>query len=255
MLFDGAVSNASAPLDSSRPDCHDRGRSRRTSVSAFGQSGQSSFASVAAGRRRAEPQRSRQTESVRRLSIDEAVKLALEQNLGIRIQRFDPQIQDIGVAQARSFWAPQSDHELHAELADAAADQRARRAARPASLNGELLDQRRRRTRRCRGAAPTRATWNSSRFTTTNLFQQLQPAAQLEPEPAVHAAAAAQLRDRSDPPAGRQQQEGRASCPTSSSRRSSRRRCATCRTPTGICRTRSTTSRRSSSRWRCRSSR
>ena len=46
------------------------------------------------------------TEPVRRLSLDDAVKLALEQNLGIRIQRIDPQIQDVGVAQARSFWAP-----------------------------------------------------------------------------------------------------------------------------------------------------
>ena len=42
----------------------------------------------------------------RPLSMDEAVKLALEQNLGIRIQRYDPQIQDTGVAQSRSFWAP-----------------------------------------------------------------------------------------------------------------------------------------------------
>jgi outer membrane protein TolC len=45
-------------------------------------------------------------ESVRRLSIDEAVKLALEQNLGIRIQRIDPQIQDVGIWQAKSFWSP-----------------------------------------------------------------------------------------------------------------------------------------------------
>ena len=43
---------------------------------------------------------------VRRLSIDDAVRLALEENLGIRIQRIDPQIQDVNVALARSFWAP-----------------------------------------------------------------------------------------------------------------------------------------------------
>jgi len=43
---------------------------------------------------------------VRPLSMDEAVRLALEQNLGIRIQRLDPQIQDTGVAQSRSFWSP-----------------------------------------------------------------------------------------------------------------------------------------------------
>ena len=47
------------------------------------------------------------TETVRRLSVDDAVKLALEQNLGIQIERINPQIQDVAVAQARSFWAPQ----------------------------------------------------------------------------------------------------------------------------------------------------
>jgi outer membrane protein TolC len=44
--------------------------------------------------------------AVRRLSVDEAVKLALEQNLGIQIERVNPQIQDVAVAQARSFWVP-----------------------------------------------------------------------------------------------------------------------------------------------------
>ncbi len=47
-----------------------------------------------------------ENETSRPLSIDDAVKLALEQNLGIRIQRIDPQIQDVGIAQSRSFWAP-----------------------------------------------------------------------------------------------------------------------------------------------------
>ena len=43
---------------------------------------------------------------VRRISMDEAVKLALEQNLGIQIERMNPRIQDLAVAQARSLWAP-----------------------------------------------------------------------------------------------------------------------------------------------------
>jgi len=43
---------------------------------------------------------------VRRLSVDDAVKLALEQNLGIQIDRLNPQIQDISVAQARTGWIP-----------------------------------------------------------------------------------------------------------------------------------------------------
>ncbi|MEQ1870563.1 MAG: TolC family protein [Vicinamibacterales bacterium] len=43
---------------------------------------------------------------VRRLSVDDAVRLALEQNLGIQIDRLTPQIEDIAVAQARTFWVP-----------------------------------------------------------------------------------------------------------------------------------------------------
>jgi outer membrane protein TolC len=44
--------------------------------------------------------------SVRRLTLDEAVRLALEQNLGIRVDQFDPQIQDLAISQARTGWVP-----------------------------------------------------------------------------------------------------------------------------------------------------
>ena len=43
---------------------------------------------------------------VRRLTIEEAAKLALENNLGIRIARYSPQSQDLSVAQARAAWVP-----------------------------------------------------------------------------------------------------------------------------------------------------
>ena len=81
------------------------------SVSAFGQpvsvSGQGgspslSLAVQAAARNVAQEP----GEVLRRLSIDEAVTLAMEQNLDIRIQRFDPGIQDTGISLARSAWAP-----------------------------------------------------------------------------------------------------------------------------------------------------
>jgi len=75
------------------------------SVSAFGQSEQPRLSSLTQSAARGlalQP-----GETVRRLSIDEAATLGLEQNLGIKVQRFDPQIQDTGIAQARSFWAPQ----------------------------------------------------------------------------------------------------------------------------------------------------
>jgi outer membrane protein len=43
---------------------------------------------------------------VRRLTADEAVKLAIENNLGIQVSRLDPQIEDLNVASARASWAP-----------------------------------------------------------------------------------------------------------------------------------------------------
>ncbi len=48
----------------------------------------------------------RSAAAVRRLSMDEAVRLALEQNLGIQIDRMSPQIQDLSVAQAQAAWVP-----------------------------------------------------------------------------------------------------------------------------------------------------
>ena len=43
---------------------------------------------------------------VRRLSLDEAVRLALEQNLSLQVQRVSPQIEDEIIRQARSAWTP-----------------------------------------------------------------------------------------------------------------------------------------------------
>lgn len=43
---------------------------------------------------------------VRRLTLDEAVRLALENNLGIQIARFTPQLEDLSIVQARANWSP-----------------------------------------------------------------------------------------------------------------------------------------------------
>ena len=43
---------------------------------------------------------------IRRLSVDEAVRLAAENNLGIQISRYDPQIEDLNVAQVRAGYVP-----------------------------------------------------------------------------------------------------------------------------------------------------
>lgn len=76
------------------------------SVSAFGQTGQSSL-SLSMQNAAAQAASQPPTDGpLRRLSIDEAVQLAIEQNLGIKVQRADPQIQDTGIALARSNWSP-----------------------------------------------------------------------------------------------------------------------------------------------------
>ncbi len=45
-------------------------------------------------------------QSVLRLSMDEAVEMALEQNLDIRVQRLSPLIQDLSILDVRSAWVP-----------------------------------------------------------------------------------------------------------------------------------------------------
>jgi outer membrane protein TolC len=76
------------------------------SVSAFGQSGQSPLSAAIQSAAQTAAAQPPANGPVRPLSMDDAVKSALEQNLGIRIERYDPQIQDIGIATARAFWAP-----------------------------------------------------------------------------------------------------------------------------------------------------
>lgn len=47
-----------------------------------------------------------QAPQVRRLTADDAVRLALEHNLGLQAARVDPRVQDLNVAAARGAWAP-----------------------------------------------------------------------------------------------------------------------------------------------------
>ena len=138
------------------------------SVSAFGQSGQSSLSNAlqAAARTTA----MQPSTSVRRLSIDDATRLALEQNLGIRIQRVDPQIQDVGVWQARSFWAPNFTTSINKN----SNSQPAQSAIAPSFQNGtfssgvglnEVLP----------WGGSYSANWNNQRLTSNNILNNFSP--------------------------------------------------------------------------------
>jgi len=140
-----------------------------TSVSAFGQISLTSSVQTAAAQAGAQPS----NDSVRRLSIDEAVKLALEQNLGIRIQRIDPQIQDMGVAQARAFWAPNlstnfsrnsQTQQPTSSLAGGATNILNSNVSTAVGVDQVLP-----------WGGQYTATWNSNRFTTTSFFNSFSP--------------------------------------------------------------------------------
>jgi outer membrane protein TolC len=55
----------------------------------------------------------------RRLTVDDAVRLALENNLGIRVARIDPQLRDLNVVDARTGWTPSLSTTLQTNSNDA----------------------------------------------------------------------------------------------------------------------------------------
>ena len=143
---------------------------------------------------------------VRRLSIDEAVAMALEQNIDLQVDRIDPQVQDY----QRRGRAQRVDTgtvlERHHAPPDQPAHRRLRRRHhghyRPAFDDAE---------RHAAGAAVGRrqlyrGLGQRPRHHQQRV-QQLQPAAELDDLCQLHAAAAAQLQDRCDPAAGAREQE------------------------------------------------
>ena len=111
--------------------------------------------------------------STRKLTVDEAVKLALEQNLGIAIERINPQIEDVAVAQARSYWIPTVSSTLQGNSTNT-----------PSSsfLSGgqaKITDNRFNTQFGINQQLPTGANyslaWNSARSTSTNLFTNFDP--------------------------------------------------------------------------------
>ena len=104
---------------SSRPAylvCAPRCPCSRSRVGLSPQSGQSGTGRHSGGRAGA-----------RALSIDEAVDLALEQNLGIRSSGSTRRSRTSPIAQARSNWAPDSSTTAQQQLEEQSADQRALR--------------------------------------------------------------------------------------------------------------------------------
>ena len=111
---------------------------------------------------------------VRRLSIDEAVAMALEQNLNLQVDRIDPQIQDYSISVARSSWTPALLLERHDAQPDQPAHRHLRR--RPTAITNErLTSQAGVQQVLPWGGASYTAAWNSGRVTTNNVFSSFNP--------------------------------------------------------------------------------
>lgn len=115
-----------------------------------------------------------QDSTIRRLSAKEAVDLALEQNLSIQVERLNPLIDDLSVAEARSAWTPNFTSGLSGFSRDTPANSRLSGGKERVSDDefganvgiSQLLPW---------GGASYSASWDSLRSKTTNTFSSFNP--------------------------------------------------------------------------------
>jgi hypothetical protein len=135
---------------------------------------------------------------VRRLTADEAVLMALEQNINLQVDRIDPQVSDLAISVARSTWTPaffsnvrtQSQTNPPTDIFGGASTVTNENVTSQAGIQ-QLLPW---------GGASYSAFWNSGRFTTNNIFSSFNP--QLN-----STMGDAQLQDRWHTPAGHDLEE------------------------------------------------
>jgi outer membrane protein TolC len=115
-----------------------------------------------------------QAPQIRRLTVDDAVRLALENNLGIQVARITPAVEDLSVAAARGAWAPTFNTTLQSASTESPSNSFL------SGAQGESISDARFLTNvGVQQALPWggRYTvgWDSARSTTTNLFSNFSP--------------------------------------------------------------------------------
>lgn len=112
--------------------------------------------------------------NVRRLTIEEAVRIALENNLGVQVARVDPQIQDLSVALARTAWSPTVTSTFQGASTDTPSNSFLSGAQGPKTSDDRLNT-----TVGVGQALPWGGSytvgWDSVRSTTTNIFSNFSP--------------------------------------------------------------------------------
>lgn len=120
-----------------------------------------------------QPAASTERAPVRRLSLDEAVAMALERNLALRVAQLGPQIQDLNVAQARASWQPTVSSSLTTRSQDTPASSIL--AGGQDKVTDDLFSTVVSVDQRLPWGGTYSVTWDSSRSTTTNIFTNFDP--------------------------------------------------------------------------------
>ncbi|HEY6359533.1 MAG TPA: TolC family protein [Vicinamibacterales bacterium] len=115
-----------------------------------------------------------QAPQVRRLTVDEAVRLALENNLGIQVARITPAVEDLNVAAARGAWAPTFNTTLRSASIESPSNSflsgaQGRSISDATFLTNVGVQQ------ALRWGGRYTIGWDSVRSTTTNLFSNFSP--------------------------------------------------------------------------------
>jgi len=113
-------------------------------------------------------------DQVRRLTVDEAVRLALENNLGVQVARINPQIQDLAVALARSAWAPTFNTTVQGSSTDTPNTSFLSGSQGNKTTNGRLASNIGLLQQTPWGGSYS-VGWDSTRSTTTNIFSNFSP--------------------------------------------------------------------------------
>jgi len=110
----------------------------------------------------------------RRLSSDEAVKLAIENNLGIQVARIDPQIEDLNVLGARAGWSPSFTSTFQSSSSDAP-NQNFLAGAQGGKTSNDQFTSNVGVQQTFRWGGTYQLGWDSSRLMTNNSFSTFSP--------------------------------------------------------------------------------
>ena len=113
--------------------------------------------------------------SPRRLTLDETVRLSLEHNLGIRIARIDPLVQDLGVAQVRASWTPLFTSTITSSNRESPTNSFLSGGIGPSISDDQFTATAGVQQSVPRGGGRYTFGWDASRSTTTNLFSNFNP--------------------------------------------------------------------------------